>query len=305
LRIGEVSTFAGSNGQAMPGVVSINENIFKKNIQNPASFNVIARLLTHEISHQWWGLLLTPKRIEGAKFMSESLAKYSETVILEKLYGKAMVNRLSEQTLRNYFSGRSRARASEPALYLTAHENYLAYSKGAIVLNAIKELIGEDTLNKALKTLLIKHKNGATATSLDFLDELYQVTPKEKHILIDDWTKRVITYDFSIKTATYKKLSENKYEMKATISAQRYQTTKNGKEEKILINELITIGVFNKSLTNFNKNEALYLKSRLINKNEIEFSCIVNEVPKYISIDPYITRLDRTISDNRKMIELE
>jgi aminopeptidase N len=298
LRIGEVSTFAGSNGQAMPGVVSINENIFKKNIQNPASFNVIARLLTHEISHQWWGLLLTPKRIQGAKFISESFAKYSETVILEKLYGKAMVNRLSEQTLRNYFSGRSRASVAEPALYLTGQQNYLAYSKGAIVLNAIKELIGEDNLNISLKTLLTKHKNGATATSLDFLDELYQVTSKENHMLIDDWMKRVITYDFSVKMATYKKLSENKYEMKATISAQRYLTSKKGKESSIAINELVTIGIFN-------KNETLYLKSQSINTNEIEFSCFVNEVPKYIRIDPYITRLDRTISDNLKMIELE
>jgi aminopeptidase N len=283
----------------MPGVVSINENIFKKDIQDPASFNVIARLLMHEISHQWWGFMLTPKRIEGAKFISESFAKYSETVILEKVYGKAMVNRLSEQTLRNYFSGRSRAAVVEPALYLADQQNYLAYSKGAIVLNAIKELIGEKTLNKALKALLIKNKNGATATSLDFLDELYLVTPKENHILIDDWIKRVITYDLSINKATYKKLSENKYEIKATISAQRYQTTKSGKEEKISINELITIGVFNKSS---NKTKISYLKPYLINNNLMEFRCIVDTIPAYIRIDPNTTKLDRTIADNSKII---
>jgi len=302
LRIGEMSTFAGSNGQAMPGVISINEKIFKKSIENPESFNVIARVLVHEISHQWWGLLLTPKQIEGALFISESFAKYSETVVLEKLYGKAMVNRLSEYTLRKYFTGRSRASLPEAPLYLTAQEQYLAYSKGAIVLNAVRELIGEKQLNIALKNLIYKHNKDATATSLSFLEELYLVTPKENHTLIDDWLKRVITYDISIKTATYTKLKNNSYEIKVKISAQRYQTNKNGKEDKISINELINIGVFKNHPKDFTKNETLYLKPYLINSEEIEFSCVVNEVPKYISIDPNYTRLDRTISDNVKLI---
>ena len=302
LRIGEVSVFAGSNGQAMPGVISINEKIFKKSIEKPESFNVIARVLIHEISHQWWGFILTPKLIEGSKFISESFAKYSETVILEKLYGKVMVNRLSEYTLRKYFTGRSRALKAESPLYLTAQEQYLAYSKGAIILNAIRELIGETALNKALENLISKHNMDATATSLSFLEELYQVTSKENHILIDDWIKRVITYDLSIKTATYKKLKNNTYEVKVIVAVQRYLTNENGKEDKISINELISIALYNNHPKDFIENETLYLKSHLINDEEIEFNCVVNEIPKYISIDPYYTRLDRTISDNVKLI---
>ena len=295
LRIGEMSTFAGSNGQAMPGVISINEKIFKKSIENPESFNVIARVLVHEISHQWWGLLLTPKQIEGALFISESFAKYSETVILEKLYGKAMVNKLSAYTLRKYFTGRSRASHPEVPLYITAHEQYLAYSKGAIILNAIRELIGEKQLNTALKNLIIKYDKGATATSLNLLEELYQVTSKENHVLIDDWIKRVITYDLSIKTATYKKLKNNKYEIQVAISSQRYHTNKSGKENVIEINEPITIRVNSKT-------ETIYLKPHQINKNQQEFTIVVDKIPEYINIDPFFTRLDRNVSDNIKMI---
>jgi len=112
----------------------------------------------------------------------------------------------------------------------------------------------------------------------------------------------VITYDLSIKKATYKKLKNNTYEVKVIVTAQRYMTNENGKEDKISINELINVAVFNSHPKNFTKNETLYLKSHLINDSKIEFSCIVNEVPKYINIDPYYTRLDRTISDNIKMI---
>lgn len=302
LRIGEMSTFAGSNGQAMPGVISINERIFKKSIENPESFNVVARVLVHEISHQWWGLLLTPKQIEGALFISESFAKYSETVILEKLYGKEMVNRLSAYTLRKYFTGRSRASIAEPALYVTAQQQYLAYSKGAIVLNAIRELIGETALNKALKSLISKHNTEATATSLNFLEELYAVSSKENHALINDWIKRVITYDLGIKTATYKALKNNKYEINVIISAQRYQTNKNGTKDKININEYIQIGVYEQHQKQFTENETLYLKPHLINAEEMEFSFVVNHIPKYIGIDPSYTRLDRNVSNNVKLI---
>jgi len=302
LRIGEVSTFAGSNGQAMPGVISINERIFNKSVENPDSFNVVARVLVHEISHQWWGFLLTPKKIEGALFISESFAKYSETVILEKLYGKQMVNRLSAYTLRKYFTGRSRASIAEPALYVSAQQQYLAYSKGAIVLNAIRKLIGETALNKALKSLISKHNIEATATSLNFLEELYAVAPKENHALINDWIKRVITYDIGIKTATYKALNNNRYEVNVRISAQRYQTNKNGTEDKININEYIELGVYEQHQKQFTENETLYLKPQLINAKEMVFSFVVNHIPKYIALDPSYTRLDRNISNNVKLI---
>ncbi|MDD7913705.1 M1 family aminopeptidase [Polaribacter ponticola] len=143
LRIVETSNHESSNGQAMPGVITINEKIFKRNVENPDSFNVVARVLIHEISHQWWGFLLTPKRVEGYMVLSESLAKYTESVILEKMYGKAMVNKLSASTISKYFSGRSYASETEPSLYLSNHQAYLGYSKGAIIMSAIKELIGE------------------------------------------------------------------------------------------------------------------------------------------------------------------
>lgn len=302
LRIGEVSTFAGSNGQAMPGVISINERIFKKSIENSESFNVVARVLVHEISHQWWGLLLTPKKIEGALFISESFAKYSETVILEKLYGKEMVNRLSAYTIRKYFTGRSRASIEEPALYITGQQQYLGYSKGAIVLNAIRELIGETALNKALKSLITKHNKEATATSLNFLEALYAVAPKENHALINDWIKRVITYEIGVKTATYKALKNNRYEINIIISAQRYETNKNGTEDKIDLNEFIQVGIYEQHQKQFTENETLYLKPHLINAEEMAFSIVVNHIPKYIAIDPSYTRLDRNISNNVKLI---
>lgn len=305
LRIGEMSVFGGSNGQAMPGVISINERIFKKNIEDPENFNVVARVLVHEVAHQWWGFLLTPKRIEGYMVLSESLAKYSETVILEKLYGKAMVRKLSEYTVRKYFSGRSYASEKEPPLYLSQHQQYLAYSKGAIVMSAIRDLIGETKLNSALKNLVNNFQYGPMATTLNLLEELYAVVPQEHHILIDDWMKRVITYELGITSATYKKLENGTYEVAVNITADRFETDDVGKEVKIGVNEPIKFGVFTTNPKGaYQHDKILYLKSHLINENEMEFKIMVYEIPAHISIDPYYTRLDRNALNNTKLISI-
>jgi ABC-2 type transport system permease protein len=306
LRIGEMSKFGGSNGQAMPGVISINERIFKKNIKDPEFFNVVARVLIHEVAHQWWGYLLTPKRINGSMILSESFAKYSETVILEKLYGKAMVRQLSEYTVRRYFSGRSNATEVEPPLYLCQHQQYLAYSKGAIVMSAIKDLIGETALNSTLKNLVTKYHHSPMVTTLDLLEELYVAAPTKHHELIDDWMKRVITYELGITNASYRRKNNDTYEITYSIDAQRYETNDAGKEVEIGMDEVIKIGVFTRDPKEINnEDDILYLKSHLINKKEMEFKIIVDEIPSYISIDPFFTRLDRNALNNIKLVSPE
>ncbi|WP_438423513.1 ABC transporter permease/M1 family aminopeptidase [Aquimarina macrocephali] len=307
LRIGEMSIFGGNgaNGQAMPGVISINEKVFKRDISNQESFNVVARVIIHEIAHQWWGGLLTPKRIDGFMILSESLAKYSEAVIMEKLYGKSMVRQLSEHTVRRYFSGRSHATEIEPSLYLSQLQQYLGYSKGAIVMSAIKDIIGESNLNTALQNMIHKHSDKPTATTLDFLEELYLVTPIKYHNLIDDWMKRVITYDLGIKSTSYKKLNNGSYEITVGIKAQRFQTNTSGKEIITTINEPIKIGIFNRHPETIdNDKNILYLKPHQINKKEMVFKIITREIPAYIGIDPYYTRLDRNMADNIVSVNL-
>ena len=72
--------------------------------------------------------------------------------------------------------------------------------------------------------------------------------------------------------------------------------------DEINIDELISIGVFENHPKDTNKSETLYLKPYLINAEEMAFTFIVNKIPKYISIDPYSTRLDRNEADNVKLI---
>ena len=299
LRIVETSNHDSSNGKAMPGVITINEKIFKRNVENLDSFNVVARVLIHEISHQWWGFLLTPKRVEGYMVLSESFAKYTESVVLEKMYGKAMANKLSVSTINKYFSGRSYASEIEPSLYLSNHQAYLGYSKGAIIMSAIKELIGEKKLNKVLKKLVDDYQNKPVATTLNLMEELYKVTPKEHHKLINDWFKKVITYDLKITNSVYKKMQDGKYELTITVNTKRFETNSLGEEVEINIDEPIHIGVFKKHPNVLNNHKDIrYLKPHQINNKETKIKIITDFEPIYVGIDPNNNRLDKNLEDN-------
>ncbi len=306
LRIGEMPVFGanGANGQAMPGVVSINEKVFKRNVDNPGTFNAIARVIIHEVAHQWWGELLTPKRIEGFMILSETLAKYSEMVLLEKLENQKMVNKLLRHNMRRYFGGRSREKDLEPPLYLSKHQQYLGYSKGAVVMSAIRELIGEKQLNLALEKLVTKYSNQPVATSLHLLEELYAVVPLTNHQLIDDWMKRVITYDLSVDDAVCEKLPTGDYEISLRINAQRFLTNVSGEEEQISINEPIAIGFFKDSKDLAVDDEVIYLEPHNFDKRNIKFKLVVKDKPDYVGIDPFFTRLDRNLADNRAIIDV-
>ena len=296
LRIVETSNHDSSNGKAMPGVITINEKVFKRSVENSDSFNVVARVLIHEISHQWWGFLLTPKRVEGYMVLSESLAKYTESVVLENMYGKAMANKLSASTIRKYFSGRSYASEIEPSLNLSNHQAYLGYSKGAIIMSAISELIGEKKLNKVLKKLVNDYKNKPVVTTIDLIEELYKVTPKEHHKLLNDWMKHVVTYNLKITNAVYKKMLDGKFELTITVNSKRFETNHLGKEIEININEPITIGIFNKHPLTIKGN--MYLKPHQINKKEMKIKIITDFEPIHVVIDPNNNRLDKNLEDN-------
>jgi hypothetical protein len=224
---------------------------------------------------------------------------------MEKKYGKGAIWQLSESANRRYFSGRSFASKAEPPLYFADGESYLSYGKNYTVMLALKELIGEEQINKVLKKMVAKHRveRESTATSVEFINELYLVTPSKYHILIDDWMKRIITYDLKIEDANVKKISEDKYEITVSIFAKRFEVQKNGEANLIEINEPIQVGVFTKHPKNIaSEKPILYLEDHQIDREKMELKITVKELPTYISIDPFGTRSDKNRIDNLKRL---
>ncbi|MTI87517.1 MAG: hypothetical protein FH748_06065 [Balneolaceae bacterium] len=300
LRIAEIPAVWGFGGYAPAGTINMVENrLYLVDERDPAAFSLVAKRTIHEVAHQWWGHILSSQNISGGAIFVEGFAKYTEAVVMEKYYGMPSLFQLSESANHRYFNGRSYASTPEQPLYLEQGEAYMLYGKSYIVMYALKELIGEQQLNQVLKTLVSRHRNevDATVSSPEFLDELYAVTPEKHHTLIDDWFKKIITYDLSVNEVDYTQRADGSYDITLTIEAKKFESV-DGIESPVLMDEPVPIGLFTEHPSQASKEQIILFEARTIKDGKQQLTTQVDTLPRYVAIDPYGSRPDLIRSDN-------
>jgi ABC-2 type transport system permease protein len=302
LRILEVPDYHPFGGKASSGIVALSESLYTEDYNDGADINNPARNTIHEVMHQWWGEKLAPKITQGEGVLVESLTKYMEAVILEKMYGNNMARQLTKYTQRRYFSGRAYARTAEVGLIDAHDERYLTYGKGPVVFTALKELLGEQKLNTAFKQLIESHKYTLSATTDDLLSAVLDIADDSEKGLIKDWLTKVIEYDLAINKAIVSELPDGRYEVVIDVKALRLSTDKDGLVSEIGIDESINIALY-RAHPERKITKALFIENQLINQTNSTITLIVEDKPNYAMIDPNYTRLDKDLSNNINKIE--
>ena len=302
LRILEVPAYHSFGGKATAGVIALSENLYTEDYNDGAAINNTARNTIHEVMHQWWGEKLVPKITQGEGVLIESLTKYMEVVILERMYGKFMARQLTKYTQRRYFSGRAYARTAEVGVVDANNEAYLNYGKGPVVLTALRELLGEQKINTALKQLIENHQYTLSGTTDDLLSALFNVADDSQKELIQDWLTKVIEYDLAINKALVHELSDGRFEVIIDVKALRLATDNEGLVSEVGIDESIKIALYN-AHPNSKNTKTLSVESQLVNHKNMTITLQVKDKPSYVMIDPNHTRLDKNLSDNIKEIE--
>ncbi len=306
LRVAEIPSYFPREGDAQPGMINLAEDkLYLVDHSKSQTFNLVAKRTAEQVAHQWWGISLRPKNAPGAGFLTFGLAKYTAAAVLEEMYGLGALWAFNKTANERYFRGRTFASAQENPLYLERGKPYLVNGKSSLVLLSIRDLIGAEKFNSTLRKLLDQYA-GSTAHEvnvLNFMEELYQETPSDYHHLIDDWMKQIIRYELSVESTQYKSLPNGQYELTATISAKRFKTLSSGKEVAIGIDEPLKIGCFNKPPKDFGKaDQTLYLAEHRIQDTLTTIRLQLDRLPRYIGIDPFLTRLDRNYANNIKEV---
>ena len=178
----EVSSFTkGFAATAYPSAIFMTEDmIFHTNLQSDKKQDVINELVGHELSHLWWGnSQINPDNREGATLLTETLAMYTEMMLYKKMYGKEkMMERI--QVHQQIYDNEKGLSGNQPLYKVNQGSIHISYSKGAIIMVKLMELIGEDKVNQALKNFLLNNKYPKKPTSLDLLGEFYKVAPSQK-----------------------------------------------------------------------------------------------------------------------------
>jgi hypothetical protein len=287
-----------SFAQSFPNTVPYSEGLgFIAHGTQEDDLDVPFYVTGHELAHQWWGHQVFGCYAQGSNMLVETMAQYSALMVMEKEVGPQNIRKYLKHELDRYLRGRAGERRSEPPISRVQNEPYVWYQKGSLVMYALKDYIGEDRLNEALRKYLekVKFQEAPYTTSLEFVDAMREATPDDLKYIIADLFETITLFDNRAIEATWSETPDKKYLVKIKVSAKKLRADGLGAEKEIQIGDLVDIGVF----TGEGKNEkALFLDKRRITQPETVFEVTVDQQPARAGIDPYNKLIDRNPDDN-------
>jgi aminopeptidase N len=236
-----------SFAQAFPNTIPYSEAIgFIADLRDPDDIDYVYYVTAHEIAHQWWAHQVISADVQGSTVMVESLAQYSALMVMEREYGRAHMRRFLRAELDRYLGGRGGESREELPLYRVENQPYVHYRKGSLVFYRLREEIGEDTLNRALKKFLTDkgYQQPPYTTSKELLDYIRAEAGPQHEQLIVDLFEKISFYDNRVVAARSVKREDGKYEVTLELKATKRYSDGLGKETDAAMGDWIEVGVF-------------------------------------------------------------
>jgi len=146
----------------------------------------------------------------------------------------------------NYLKGRTFESKNEMPLMLVENQQYIHYNKGSVVMYALKDYLGEATLNTAIKAYLDKTKfSGPPYTnSTEFVDYIKRATPDSLQYLVTDMFEKITLNENYVKKLDYKKINDKEYKVSLTVGCAKFYADSTGNLTKAKVNDYVDIGIF-------------------------------------------------------------
>jgi ABC-2 type transport system permease protein len=271
--------------------------------RDPNKIDYVTYVAAHELGHQWWAHQVISADMQGGTMLVETLAQYSALMVMEKLYGPDQIRKFLKYELNSYLSARATEAIEEVPLERVENQAYIHYRKGSLVMYLLKDQIGEDAVNRALRKLLAKYafKGAPFASSKDLVAYFRAEAPPDKQQLITDLFERITLYDVSATTAVAKKRPDGKYAVHLTVKAKKLYADGKGREtEAAMKNESFDVGLFSiePGTNGFTSKKVLLFKRVPLSSGTHTFDFVTDVAPAFAGIDPYNKRIDRNADDN-------
>ena len=254
----------------------------------------------HELAHQWWGHQVAAGNVQGDTMLVETLAQYSALMLMKHKYGEEKMQKFLQYELDRYLLGRSTEQKKELPLSRVENQPYIHYRKGSVVMYALQDYIGEDNLNRAIRAFRDEHafKGPPYPNTTQLLAHIRAVTPPHLQYVIDDMFETITLYDNRATEAKARALPDGRYKVTMKVVAKKRRADELGKESDAPLADWIDIGVLDAD------NKPLFLEKKKIDREEMEFTVIVDKKPARAGIDPYNKLIDRRPKDNTVAVEL-
>lgn len=304
VRILEFPRYA-SFAQSFPNTIPYSESIgFIAHVdeKDPLSIDYPFYVTAHEVGHQWWAHQVIGANVQGSTLMSESMAEYSALMVMEKEYGKEAMHKFLKDALNKYLIGRATEKKKELPIMLAENQQYIHYNKGCLIMYALRDYIGEDSVNAALKRYIKKvgFQSAPYTNAKEFVANMRLSTPDSMQYVIKDLFEDITIYENYVKDLKSVKQADGKYKVTLTVGAVKFKADTLGKSKEVPINDWMDVGIFVSHEKDGKKVEKeLVLKKIKMDKAIKTLEFIVDEEPTSAGLDPYNKLIDRNPENNR------
>jgi ABC-2 type transport system permease protein len=299
-----VATFA----QAFPGTMPYSESIgFIASIEKPDDIDMVYYVVAHEMAHQWWAHQVVGANMEGATSLSETLAQYSALMVMEKEYGPDTMRKFMQYEMDNYLRSRGAERLKErPLMRVEASQGYVHYRKGSVVMYYLRQRIGEDAINRALRKVLAQYRYAQPPypTSWALVDALREETPAQDQYVLKDLFEDITLFSNRALSAKARKRPDGKYDLTVDVETRKYEADAKGAETESPVDDWIEVGAL--AAPEKGKHYGKVLARQLVRMKGTHstFTFQTDSLPDKAGIDPLLLLIDRVPDDNLKKVEL-
>ncbi len=297
-----------SFAQAFPGTMPYSESIgFIANLKNPDDIDMVFYVVAHEMAHQWWAHQVVGANMQGATMLSETQAQYSALMVMEHEYGRDQMRKFLKYEMDSYLRSRGRELLKEePLMKVESEQGYIHYRKGSVVMYYLKEMIGEEPINRALRSLLARYGYAPPPypTSYALVDAFSRETPAQYAYLRKDLFEDITLFSNRAIAATAHKRADGKYDVTLAVEARKFKADASGNERETPVHDWIEIGAFAKPAKGRKYGDTLWRQRMLMNSGRATYTFTVDRAPDKAGIDPFLLLIDRIPDDNLKAVDI-
>jgi hypothetical protein len=165
---------------------------------------------------------------------------------------------------------------------------------------ALRDYIGEENVNLALKRFVEKHAytEPPYPTALDLMKEFRAVTPDSLQPMLYDMFESITLFSNRVTDASYRELENGQYMLYLTIESKKFRADSIGVETEIPVDDWIDIGVYAKGSKE--RSDPIYFVRQKIDQSKMELKIELDTEPGRAGIDPNFLLIDRFPEDNLK-----
>jgi len=257
-------------------------------------------VIAHETAHQWWGGQVIPAPAAGAALVNETLSQYSSMMVFETTYGREMARRFYDYNLDEYLRGRSVYANREVPLLDVVNQRYVFYYKGAVAMYTLRERLGADAVNGALRRFRAKFAGPAAPppTSRALYAELRAAAPDSLRPLLSDLFEHITLWNVRADSARADPVGGGAYRVTLWVDASKARADSIGNQTPVAMNDLVEVGVFAGPPRDGSPGETLYRPQHRIRTGKQTIVLTVPRLPTRAGVDPYRTLIERQRDDN-------